>query len=99
MNLVAVAVVATVLIITAVVMVIVASVFTSVIVAALVVGGAGSPFGFFGVCVSVCCLYQFIDGCRPLAVHLSIELLMLEAFGESSDGLGISDVGNGVSCL
>ena len=54
-----VAVIAAVLIITAAVMVIVAPFFMAVIVAALVVSGAGSPFGFFGVSISVCCLYQF----------------------------------------
>ena len=82
-----------------VVMVIVEPIFTMVIVAALVVSGAGSPFGFFGVGISVCYLYQFIDGCGPLVVHLAIELLMPEPFGESSDGLGVGDVGNRISCL
>ena len=53
----AVVVIAAVLVIMAVVAVIVAPVFTSIIVAALLVGRAGSPFGFFGVGVSVCCLY------------------------------------------
>ena len=28
-----------------------------------------------------------------------MELLMLEPFGEGGDGLGVSDVGNRVSCL
>ena len=90
MNLVAVAVVATVLIITAVVM---------VIVTVLVVSGVGNPFGFFGVGVFVCCLYQFTDGCGPLVVQLAPKLLVLEPFGESDDGLGVSDVGNEISCL
>ena len=57
--LVVVVVVVAVLIITATVM---------VIVMMLVVSGAGNPFGFFSVGVSVCCLYQFADGCGPLAV-------------------------------
>ena len=81
------------------VVVIVAPVFTTVIIMALVVSGAGSPFDFFGVTIPVCYLYQFTDGCEPLAVQLAMELLMLEPFGESSDGLGISDVGNEISCL
>ena len=55
--LVVVAVVAAVLVVTAAVVVIVAPVFTTVIVAALVVSRAGSPFGFFGVSISVCYLY------------------------------------------
>ena len=44
-------------------------------------------------------MYQFIDGSRPLAVQLSMELLVLEPFGEGGDGLGVGDVGNRVSCL
>jgi hypothetical protein len=32
-------------------------------------------------------------------VQLATELLMLEPFGESGDGLGASDVGNGISHL
>ena len=32
-------------------------------------------------------------------VQLSTELLMPEPFGESGDGLDVSDVGNEVSCL
>jgi len=97
--LVAIIVAAAVVIVTAAVAVIIAPVFTMVIIAALVVSGAGSSFGFFGVGVSVCCLYHFTDGCGPLAVQLSMELLVLEPFGESGDGLGISNVGNRVSCL
>jgi hypothetical protein len=93
------AVVTVVLIITAAVAVIVAPVFTTVIVVTLVVSGAGNQFGFFGVGVSVCCLYQFADGCGPLAVQLARELLMSEPFGESGDGFGFSDVGNKISCL
>ena len=92
-----VAVIAVVAVIMAVVAVIVAPVFTSVIVAALVVGGASSLFGFFGVGISVCCLYQFIDGYGPLVVQLATELLVPEPFGESGDGLGVSDVGNRIS--
>ena len=64
----AITVIAPVLVVTAVVTVIVASVFMTVIVALLVVSGAGSPFGFFGVGISVCYLYQFANGCRPLAI-------------------------------
>ena len=94
-DLVVVAVVAVVMILTTAVAVVVAS----VIVAALVVGGASSPFRFFGVGVPVCYFYQFADGCVPLAVQLSTELLVPEPFGEGSDGLGVDDVGNGVSCL
>ena len=94
-----VAVIATVLIVTAVVVVIVAHVFTSVIIAVLVVGGAGSLFSFFGVGVPICYLYQFANGSGPLAVQLSMELLVLEPFGEGNDGFGIDDVGNGVSFL
>ena len=92
-------VIVVVLIITAAVTVIVALVFTTVIVATLVVNGAGSPLGFFDIGISVCCLYQFVDGCGPFAVQLSMELLVLEPFGESGDGLSIGDVRNGVSCL
>ena len=55
--LVAVAVIAAVVIVTMAVTVIVVPVFMSVIVAALVVGGTGSPFNFFSVGVPVCCLY------------------------------------------
>ena len=40
----------------------------AVIITALVVSGAGSPFGFFGVDISVCYLYQFTNGCGPLVV-------------------------------
>ena len=97
--LVAVAVVAAVLVITAAVTIVVAPVFTTVIVAALVVSRAGNPFGFFSVGLPVCYLYQFADGCGPLAVQLAMELLVPEPLGESSDGLGVSDVGNGISCL
>ena len=63
-----VAVIATVLIVTAMVVVIVAHVFMMVIVAALVVSRVSSLFGFFDVSVSICCLYQFTDGCGPLTV-------------------------------
>ena len=73
--------------------------FTTVIVAALVVSGTGSPFSFFGVGISVCYLYQFADGCGPLVVQLSMELLIPKPFGESDNGLGINNVGNRVSCL
>ena len=88
-----------VLVVTVAVVVVIAHVFTMVIVAVLVVSGAGSPFSFFGVGISVCCLYQFIDGYGPLVVQLATELLVPEPFGESGDGLGVSDVGNRVSCL
>ena len=92
-------VVAAVLVIMAAVAVVVAPVFTMVIVVALVVSRAGNPFSFFGVGISVCCLYQFADGCGPLAVQLATELLVPEPLGESGDGLGIRDVGNRISCL
>ena len=95
----AVVVVTAVMIIMVAVTVVVAPIFMTVIVAALVVSRVGSPFSFFGVSVFVCYLYQFTDGSGPLVVQLSIELLMLEPFGESGDGLDVSDVGNGVSCL
>ena len=88
----AVTVVAAILIITTTVAIIIAPIFTTVII---VVG----PFSFFGVGISVCYLYQFADGCGPLAVQLVMELLVSEPFGESGDGLGVSDVRNGISCL
>ena len=56
-------------------------------------------FSFFGVGVLVSCLYQFVDGCGPLAVQLATKLLMSEPFGEGSYGLDIGDVGDRVSCL
>ena len=71
----------------------------TVIIVALVVSGAGSLFSFFIIDVSVCCLYQFTDGCGPLAVHLATELLVPKPLGESGDGLSASDVENGISCL
>ena len=95
----AVMVVAAVLVVTAAVTVIVAPVFTTVIVAAVVVSGASSSFDFFGIGISVCCLYPFADDCGPLAVQLAMELLMPEPFGESGDGLSVSNVGNIISCL
>ena len=61
-------VVAVVLVITAVTAVVVAPIITTVIVAALMVSRAGSPFSFFGVGVPVSGLYQFADGCGPLAL-------------------------------
>ena len=88
-----------IVIVMTVVAVIVASVFTLVIIAALVVGGASNPFSFFGIGVPICCLYQFADGCGPLAVQLLTELLVLEPFGEGGDGHGVGDAGNGVACL
>ena len=95
----AVMVVAVVLVIMTVIVVIVAPVITMVIIAALMVSRAGSPFNFFDVSILVCHLYQFANGCRPLVVQLAMELLMPEPFGEGSDGLGIRDVRNGVSCF
>ena len=71
----------------------------TVIVASLVMSRAGSPFGSFGIGISVCCLYQFTDGCGPLVAQLSTELLVLKPFGEGGDGLGVGDAGDGVSCL
>ena len=64
----AVMVIAMVLIITVAVAVVIAPVFTALIIATLVVSRAGSPFGFFSIDVSICCLYQFTDGCGPLVV-------------------------------
>ena len=46
--------------IVAVIVIVVASVF--------MMSGAGSLFGFFGVCVSIRHLYQLTNGGRPLAV-------------------------------
>jgi hypothetical protein len=66
--LVAVAIVVAFLIVTVTVMVVVAPIFTMVIIVTLVVGGAGSPFSFFDIGITVCCLYQFIDGCGPLVI-------------------------------
>jgi hypothetical protein len=97
--LVTVVVIVAVLIITMAVVVVVAPVFMMVIFAASVVSGAGSPSNFFDVGISVCYLYQFTDGCGRLTVQLAMELLVPEPFGESGDGLGASDVGNGISCL
>jgi len=95
----AVIVITVVLIVTAAVVVVIAPVFMLVIVAALVMGSAGSPFSFFSIDVSICCLYLFADGCGPLVVQLSMELLVPKPFGESDNGLGINNVGNRVSCL
>ena len=53
-------VITTVMTIVAVIVIVVMSVFA--------MSRAGSPFGFFDVDVSVCCLYQLIDSCGPLAV-------------------------------
>ena len=77
--------------IAAAIMIVVASVFA--------MSGVSSLFGFFGVGVSICHLYQLANGGGPLAVQLTVKLLVLEPFGEGSDGLGIGDVGDGVSCL
>ena len=60
---------------------------------------AGSSFGFFNVSVSIRCLYPLIDGGRHLAVQLVTKVLVSEPFGEGSDGLGIGDVVDRVSCL
>ena len=87
----AIMVVMTVMTIGAVIVIVVTSVF--------VMSGAGSPFGFFGIGVSVHHLYQLADGGGPLAVQLAAKLLMSKPFGEGSDGLSISDVRNRVSCL
>ena len=92
-------IVAAVLVVTAAVVVVVAPVFMTVIVASLVMSRAGSPFGSFCIGISVCYLYQFADGCGPLAVQLAMELLVSEPFGESGDGLGVYDVGNEISYL
>ena len=85
----AITVITMVMTIAAVIVIVVASVF--------MMSRAGSPFNFFDVSILVCHLYQFANGCRPLVVQLAMELLMPEPFGEGSDGLGISDVRNGVS--
>ena len=63
-----VAVVAAVLYVIVVVGVIIAPIFMMVIIATLVVSGAGSLFNFFSSDISVCYLYQFADGCGPLVV-------------------------------
>ena len=73
--------------------------FVIVITFVFTMGGAGSPFGFFGIGISVRHLYQLAEGGGPLAVQLTAKLLVLEPFGEGDDGLGIGDVGDGVSCL
>ena len=57
---------------------------------------AGSLFHLFDIGVSVHRLYQLTDGGGPLVVQLVVKLLVLEPFGEGSNGLGIGDVGDGV---
>ena len=84
-------VVTTVMTIAAAIVIIITSVFA--------VTRAGSPFGFFGVGVSVRRLNQLANDGRPLAVQLPAKLLVSKPFGKGSDGLGIGDVGDGVSCL
>jgi len=88
-----------VVIVTATVIIVVAPHIAAVIVTALVASGAGSPFNFFSIGIFIYRLYQFTDGCGPLAVQLATELLVPKPLGESGDGLGVSDVGNGISCL
>ena len=70
-----------------------------VVTSIFAMSGAGSLFGFFGASISIRCLYQLADGGGPLAIQLARKLLVSEPFGEGSDGLGISNVGDGVSYL
>jgi len=56
----AIMVITMVMTIAAAIVIVVASVFT--------MSGAGIPFGFFGICVSIHHLYQLANGGRPLAV-------------------------------
>jgi hypothetical protein len=64
-------------IVVATVAIIVAPLVATIIIAAVVAIRTGSPFGFLGVDVAVCYLYQFTNGHGPLAVQLSTELLVL----------------------
>jgi hypothetical protein len=79
--------------------IIVMPLFATVIMMALRAIRLCGLLGFLDVGVAVCYLYQLTDGCRPLAVEFSPELLVLEPLGECDDSLTIADVGDGVPSL
>jgi uncharacterized membrane protein len=59
---------AVIMIVVAPIMIVVAPILLAIIVTALVAIRMGSPFGFLGVGVAICYLYQFTSGRGPLEV-------------------------------
>ena len=46
----------------------IAAAIVIVVMSVFAMSRAGSPFGFFGVGISICCLYQLADGGGPITV-------------------------------
>ena len=86
-------------IIGAAVVIIVTSLFATVIMMAFRAIEESGPLGLLGFGIAICSLYQLTNGCRPLLVVLSLELLMLEPLDKCGDSLTIADVGDGVPSL